>query len=73
MLLCATTPDALVTEHRHLIPIPTFSALYLPLQHSHDLPVPVTPVIDVEESNGGVLSHLGPRHCHENGHQHLPA
>ncbi|PBK78705.1 hypothetical protein ARMSODRAFT_1011248 [Armillaria solidipes] len=40
---------------------------------SHHHPDLTTPVLDVGESNDDVLSHLGPRRLHQNGHQQLPA
>ncbi len=72
-LQCATALDALVAGSHYLIPIPAFSTLYLPLQCSYHLPDLATPILNVRESNSGVVSYLGPHHRHENRHWHLPA
>ncbi len=58
----AIASNALVTGCHYLIPIPAFSALYPILQHTYHLPVLVTPIFDVRESNGKLFSCL--RLCH---------
>ncbi len=67
ILPCTRALDAHVAGDRYPIPISAFSALYLPLQSSHHIPVLVTPVFDVGESNDEVLSCLGPCHRRQTG------